>query len=96
MACINALNPYIHPYLMKTTIELPDELLTRAKSVAAQRRTTLKSMIEHALRRELLLTSSPSAADAIWEENEHGFPVLKRDGEGTITSEMVYALLDEE
>jgi|GEM_PF-540066 len=85
---------------MKTTVELPDELLALAKSVAAQRSTTLPSMIELALRRELL-RSPPSGGDAIWEQNDHGFPVLKqedkdgRDGQGTITSELVYALLDE-
>ncbi len=30
---------------MKTTIDLPDEILHRAKVVAAQRRTTLKELI---------------------------------------------------
>lgn len=30
---------------MKTTIELPDDLLHRAKVVAAQRRTTLKQLV---------------------------------------------------
>ena len=34
---------------MKTTIELPDELLAEAKAVAARRRTTLKALVEHAL-----------------------------------------------
>jgi hypothetical protein len=30
---------------MKTTIDLPDEMLHRAKIVAAQRRTTLKDLV---------------------------------------------------
>jgi len=30
---------------MKTTIDLPDELLHRAKVVAAERRTTLKELV---------------------------------------------------
>lgn len=30
---------------MKTTIDLPDELLHRAKIVAAQRKTTLKELV---------------------------------------------------
>ena len=30
---------------MKTTIDLPDEILHRAKVVAAQRRTTLKELV---------------------------------------------------
>ena len=40
---------------MKTTIDLPDELMTEAKAVAARRRTTLKAMMEHALRREVMV-----------------------------------------
>ncbi len=42
---------YGHP--MKTTIDLPDEILHRAKVAAAQRRTTLKELVlaglEHVL-----------------------------------------------
>ena len=40
---------------MKTTIELPDELLHRAKVVAAQRQTTLKELITAGL--EVVLRS---------------------------------------
>lgn len=38
---------------MKTTLDLDDDLLVEAKAVAARRRTTLRAMVEHALRREL-------------------------------------------
>ena len=38
-----AIKQYI--LLMKTTIDLPDDLLHRAKVVAAQRRTTLKELV---------------------------------------------------
>lgn len=34
---------------MKTTIDLPDELLQRAKVAAAQRRTTLKELVQTGL-----------------------------------------------
>lgn len=34
---------------MKTTIDLPDDLLHRAKVVAAQRRTTLKELVQQGL-----------------------------------------------
>ena len=34
---------YLRP--MKTTIDLPDEILHRAKVVAAERRTTLKELV---------------------------------------------------
>lgn len=38
---------------MKTTIELPDELLIAAKKRAAETRTTLRRILERGLRREL-------------------------------------------
>lgn len=38
---------------MKTTIELPDDLLIAAKKRAAETRSTLREILERALRREL-------------------------------------------
>ncbi|MFZ0710112.1 MAG: hypothetical protein WAM53_08750 [Terrimicrobiaceae bacterium] len=38
---------------MKTTLDLPDDLLIAAKRAAAERRTTLKEMVTHSLRREI-------------------------------------------
>lgn len=38
---------------MKTTIDLPEELLIAAKKRAAEARTTLRVLFEHGLRREL-------------------------------------------
>ncbi len=38
---------------MKTTIDLPDELLIAAKKKAAETRTTLREIFERSLRREL-------------------------------------------
>jgi len=38
---------------MKTTVELPDELLIAAKKRAADLRTTLREILEAGLRREL-------------------------------------------
>ena len=38
---------------MKTTVEIPDELLVEAQKHAAEQRTTLRALIERALRREL-------------------------------------------
>jgi len=81
---------------MKTTIELPDDLLTQAKALAVKRRTTLKAMMEHALRREVHdATHSPEAAK-IFTYNEYGFPVLKRVGKAVITNEMIYKIMEEE
>lgn len=36
-------------FLMKTTIDLPDDLLHRAKVAAAQRKTTLKELVQTGL-----------------------------------------------
>ena len=38
---------------MKTTIEIPDELLNRAKQAALERNTTLRVIVEEALQRAL-------------------------------------------
>jgi len=79
---------------LKITIELPDALLAAAKSIAAQRRTTLKAMLEHALRREIGFGQTP-AVDAVFETNQFGFPVLKKHGRPGVTSKQVYQMLDE-
>ncbi len=38
---------------MKTTVDLPDDLLVSAKKMAAESRTTLRELFERGLRREL-------------------------------------------
>ena len=38
---------------MKTTVEIDDQLLTRAKEAARRRKTTLRRLIEQGLRHEL-------------------------------------------
>lgn len=82
---------------MKTTLDLPDALLMEVKAVAARRRTTMRYIIEHALRRELgELAPAKKEQNAITEFNDYGFPILKRRGRGRLTSEMVYALQDQE
>jgi hypothetical protein len=51
--------PYI--LLVKTTIDLPDELLHRAKVAAAQRKTTLKDLVQTGL--DWVLKSEGDVAD---------------------------------
>ena len=80
---------------MKTTIELPDRLFAEVKAVALQRRTTLKAMMEHALRREIGFSDSLAGAAAI-DENEYGFPVLKKREGQAVTSGWVYEMLEDE
>lgn len=43
---------------MKTTVELPEDLLLEAKRKALETRTTLRDILERALRRELRPSSS--------------------------------------
>ena len=38
---------------MKTTVEIPDELLKKAKRLAVKRRTTLRAIIEQGIRNTL-------------------------------------------
>lgn len=84
---------------MKTTIDLPDRLFAEVKAVAARRRTTMKAMMEHALRREIAFAETPQG-NAPYELNEHGFPVLKKrivaDARAAVTSEMIYQMMEEE
>ena len=47
---------------MKTTVELPDDLLIAAKTHAAETRSTLRALIERGLRRELRLPRRDESA----------------------------------
>ena len=61
---------------MKTTIELPDELLIAAKKRAAETRTTLRRILERGLRRELEGRSSarPRGHKIRWVTAKGGLP----------------------
>jgi hypothetical protein len=45
---------------MKTTIDLPDEVLVKAKMLAAERRTTLRELVLEGLKR---VTETPPEAE---------------------------------
>ena len=47
---------------MKTTIELPDELVLAAKRTALERRTTLRQLVQQGLEKELRIDTSPRPA----------------------------------
>jgi len=87
---------------MKTTFDLEDGLLLRAKEVALKRRTTLRAVVEGALRRELRLTREgreTDGKDASYERDEHGLPVLKRVGKtrhGRVTPELIAGIREKE
>ncbi len=78
---------------MKTTLDLPDDLLAEAKVVAARRRITLRAMVEHALRREIA-PAIQLEADSPLEMNELGMLVLKREGRQPISAEAIQDLID--
>ena len=82
---------------MKTTLDLPDDLLIEAKTLAARRKTTLKAIVEHALRREL--APSPEFANpdpGKFEIGPLGYLVLKRrPGEKPMTLEDIRRLEEE-
>jgi hypothetical protein len=52
---------------MKTTIDLPDDLLTKAKIVAATRRTTLRELVLQGLK---LVTEAPAEDERQQREAE--------------------------
>jgi hypothetical protein len=81
---------------MKTTLDLDDALLIEAKTVAAQRRTTLKAVVEHALRRELAPAPEITNPDPEkFELGPLGFLVLKRKPGDTVTLEQIQAIQEE-
>lgn len=80
---------------MKTTVELPDELLADAKVAAVKRRTTLKAMIEHALRRELYREERAEDTGGCFTIDAHGLPVFTKRDDSVVTSDMVYEMMEE-
>jgi hypothetical protein len=57
---------------MKTTVEIADPLLREAKKLARERRTTLRSLLESALRRELADRARPRRAFRLKIHTFHG------------------------
>ena len=79
---------------MKTTLDLPDDLLIAAKTVAASRRTTLRALIEHSLRREIQPALLPQEAEDFLEAGPLGILRLKKRG-AVVTPEKVGQLMAE-
>lgn len=51
----------LHKHIMRTTVDLADHLLLRAKQLAAAERTTLTAILEESLR--MYLAAAPARAD---------------------------------
>ena len=81
---------------MKTTLDLPDDLLIEAKSLAARRKTTLRAIVESALRREIRPAAEMDNPDPDkFEVGPLGFLVLKRQPGETISLEKIKAIEEE-
>ena len=80
---------------MKTTLDLPDDLLREAKVVAARRKTTLKDLVTRSLRREIGMGSTPRPGpDDLFEAGPFGILRLKRR-DGAITPKTVRIMQQE-
>jgi Arc/MetJ family transcription regulator len=82
---------------MKTTLDLADDLLMEAKTLAVRRKTTLKAIVESALRRELRPAAEMENPDPEkFEVGPLGYLVLKRrPGAKPMTSDDVRRLQEE-
>jgi hypothetical protein len=78
---------------MKTTLDLPDDLLMEAKTLAVRRKTTLKAVVESALRREIRPAAEIANPDPEkFEVGPLGFLVLKRKPGETISLNMIQSI----
>jgi hypothetical protein len=59
---------------MKTTVEIQDELLIEAKKHAAERRTTVRALIESGLRHELGAPAKTKRPSIRWVTVAGGLP----------------------
>lgn len=82
---------------MKTTLDLPDDLLMEAKTLAVRRKTTLKAIVESALRREIWPAAEMENPDPEkFDRDPLGFLIIKkRPGSSPRTLEMIRAIQDE-
>lgn len=78
---------------MRTTIDLPDDLLRRAKIVAIERKTTLRELVETAIVHEL--HASPSTAA---ERTRVKFPIFESKSKKklTLTNADIAKMVEEE
>ncbi|HEY0781377.1 MAG TPA: hypothetical protein VGE98_02900 [Thermoanaerobaculia bacterium] len=65
---------------MRTTLDLPEELLERAKAVAAERGVTLPELVSTALAKDVAAGSKPAAAT----RQRLGFPLFPSRQPGTL------------
>ena len=71
---------------MKTTIEIPDPLLRKAKAAAAQRGVSLKTLLNEALREKRMPPRGRASQNPTWMA---GFGDLRRFHRETLRIQMV-------
>ncbi|GHC13820.1 hypothetical protein [Cerasicoccus arenae] len=83
---------------MKTTLDIADDLLIKEKLVATKRHTTLKALVEHALKREILSDEPTTVTDDnLIEIGSRGLPQYKRlVTTKRVASETIYERMEEE
>jgi hypothetical protein len=76
---------------MRTTLDLPDELLKKAKVAAIERGTTLREVVSIALSRELGVASAPNSSARTT------FPLFRSKGKGKLRiDEKVISRIEDE
>jgi len=82
---------------MKTTLDLPDDLMIEAKATAARRRITLRELFTRALERDLRPTPAPDREGEFFIDQD-GWPVFARNGYQAppTTNELVNQLREQE
>ena len=79
---------------MKTTLDLADDLLMDAKMLAVRRKTTLKALVESALRREIRpATESENPDPAKYEVGPFGILSFKKT-EKKLSAEQLQEIID--
>ena len=86
---------------MKTTIDLPDALYRRAKIRAAERGTTLRTLLTESLEAHLLEQRAPGPElprRDRFRTDERGWPILQRSASDRrgITDDFINQLREEE
>lgn len=81
--------------MMRTTIDLPDDLHAIAGQLAHIQRTTLSQVVADLMRKALNSVPTKESAGRIVPDPVTGFPTMSLGG-GPITTEMVRQMQDDE
>jgi hypothetical protein len=79
-------------------MDIDDELFIATKAAAIQRRTTMKAIVEHALRREIAPSKDLAVEEtqSFFTTGRHGLPVLTKKSATKVSSETIYSMMEDE